>query len=419
MSLPKDEELLQACTIGDLSLTRSLLWNGASIDCTEAASGDTPLHLACRFGHHLILEVLLVHPRVSPNLINSDGKTPCYLACEEGRAKMVALLLADRAVDVNKSRWQLGGPLHVSIRKGFKEIACQLLDHRSIDVNVRNGAGETVFMMACKEGLTEAVSMLLENPEVHTGCRKPYTGETAFNLACQKGQVAVVKLLLSHRRINVSKNTADEDTPLTAAIQAGQEEVTSLLLKDPRIDVNVCGRVGATPLCLAAHHGLLWAAQLILLHGRNVDTQKRSKSFRNRTASEIAHSGSVMGQLEKSEGDMKGKIAVWIDSFDIDPIATRQRLRELPGHRDPFISDTFALVVFMCDDLLRLRTADFGSPASRFFHIARRFPIELQMVLCNRMFGSSRNLITSKNSEPAFLKLGRQLAREDSTQEQS
>ena len=40
-------------------------------------------------------------------------------------------------------------------------------------------------------------------------------------------------------------------------------------------------------------------------------------------------------------------------------------------------------------------------------------PIELQMVLCNRVFGAAKGTALTKHSEPAFKKLGRLLAKED------
>jgi len=82
--------------------------------------------------------------------------------------------------------------------------------------------------------------------------------------------------------------------------------------------------------------------------------------------------------------------------------------------RDPFISDLFALVVFLCDDLLTLKAVSSdpssSNKASRFFVIAQLLPMELQMALCNRAFGSSKNFVLTKNSEPAFKKLGKVLA---------
>jgi len=105
-------------------------------------------------------------------------------------------------------------------------------------------------------------------------------------------------------------------------------------------------------------------------------------------------------------------IAALIDSFDLDPVHTRQQLREHPELRDSFISNLFALVVFLCDGLL---TVGAESPthqkAARFFKIAKRLPMELQMIMCNCVFGSGKDHVLTKHSEPAFKKLGKLLAK--------
>ena len=109
-------------------------------------------------------------------------------------------------------------------------------------------------------------------------------------------------------------------------------------------------------------------------------------------------------------------IAALIDSFDVDPVTTRQQLRELPELRDTFISNLFALVVFVCDDLLSVGAESSTSSlsikkAARFFQIAQCLPIELQMVLCNRVLGSGKDHVLTKHSEPAFKRLGKHLSR--------
>jgi len=59
----------------------------------------------------------------------------------------------------------------------------------------------------------------------------------------------------------------------------------------------------------------------------------------------------------------------------------------------------FALVVFYTDGFLTLNGT---GNTQRFFEIASRLPLELQMVLCSRALGSAKNVITSAMSEPAF-----------------
>jgi len=51
------------------------------------------------------------------------------------------------------------------------------------------------------------------------------------------------------------------------------------------------------------------------------------------------------------------------------------------------------------------RTAHFD--ATRFLRIAFQLPLDLQMVLCNQIFGSPRDFILSRDSEPGFQLLTR------------
>ena len=185
--------------------------------------------------------------------------------------------------------------------------------------------------------------------------------------------------------------------------------------------------VTSTPLWFASQDGHLFVVQLILASGREVDTKTKSIAgtwgWSNKSAAEQARFQGIRDKMaHESEEDYTRKkrngplIAALIDSFDADPDATRQKLREIPDLRDSFISDLFALVVFLCDGLLSVNTGSSSSAsppsptskkAARFFQIAHCLPMELQMMLCNRVFGSWKNSVLTKHSEPAFKRLGR------------
>ena len=71
------------------------------------------------------------------------------------------------------------------------------------------------------------------------------------------------------------------------------------------------------------------------------------------------------------------------------------------GCLDDLAAEVFALVVFVSDGLLQIKETAL-TPAARFFSIARRIPLELQMILCHRVVGSPREIIPGKESEMAF-----------------
>jgi len=206
------------------------------------------------------------------------------------------------------------------------------------------------------------------------------------------------------------------------ACQEGHQEVVLLLLADMRTEPNLQHSDQCTPLWIASQNGHLIVVQLVLVSEREITTTPKSIAgaapWNGKTAAEMARFHATRlkdeGESEQDYTRMKQNgplIADLLDSFDLDPATTRQRLRELPLFRDPFIGELFAVVVFLCDDLLAVDTESSSSTTSnmvaRFFQIAQCLPMELQMVLCNRCYGAGKNMVLTKHSEPAFKKLGK------------
>lgn len=76
------------------------------------------------------------------------------------------------------------------------------------------------------------------------------------------------------------------------------------------------------------------------------------------------------------------------------------------------IANTFALVVCLSDDYFILPVSDEHSnsnkkrqQAYRFFSIVRQIPMELQMLICNRVYQCHSNFVLSKNVETHFERL--------------
>jgi len=79
------------------------------------------------------------------------------------------------------------------------------------------------------------------------------------------------------------------------------------------------------------------------------------------------------------------------------------------GVLDEAAAEVFALTVFLCDDLLQLKPAltitTASAAATRFFAIASKMPMALQMILCHRAVGSMKQNILRQDSEAAFKSL--------------
>jgi len=104
----------------------------------------------------------------------------------------------------------------------------------------------------------------------------------------------------------------------------------------------------------------------------------------------------------------KTEVVALLKRFKSDAAKTRHIIRVELGLFDELAAGMFALVVFVSDGLLQIKDTT-PSLAARFFSIAARLPLELQMMLCSQVVGSSKEIIPGKDSEVAFKSLARRL----------
>jgi len=152
-----------------------------------------------------------------------------------------------------------------------------------------------------------------------------------------------------------------------------------LLLKDPRVDVTLGDNDGCTPLWHASYYGRNKVIEWLIASDRDLGIEQKGKwgNIEDYTALEIARK------------ENKTEAVSVLERFTTNPAQTRYEIRVKLGMLDEVAAEVFALTVFLCDDLLRLKpalpiTTITASAATRFFTITKRLPMELQMMLCHR-----------------------------------
>jgi len=246
------------------------------------------------------------------------------------------------------------------------------------------------------------------------------TGEELF-WAAFGGHFAKVKDVCEAEGLDVNwRHPHTGYTPFNAACHQGHMDIVLYLLSNPGVDVNVPNVQDCTPLYAAGQNGHLRVIEAILASDRTPDIAKRATVLDpNNYANTAAEWARKMNSFPKygevtTEDYERNKlngpaIADLLDDYERDPVAVKGRLFRLPHLRDPFISRSFAIVVFYSDSFLRLGNTT-PPNVRRFMEISSHLPLELQMLLCNRMFGSEHDTISLKSSEPAFTWLAKQCA---------
>ena len=197
------------------------------------------------------------------------------------------------------------------------------------------------------------------------------SGWMLLHHACSENyRSTVIPLLLAHPGINVNVKDIFGQTPFYCACRYGLTSCVREMLKDSRVNVNEPDRDGRTPLWRAACWGYFDIIMWLIASGREMDLGDSEDVWTD-----------VIGMAKKWG---KTEVVSLLERFKGDATQTRHVMRVELGWYDEAAAEMFAVVVFVSDGLLQVKDTTTPSPAVRFFMIARRLPLELQMMLCRR-----------------------------------
>eukprot|EP01006_Ploeotia_vitrea_P017308 TRINITY_DN48408_c0_g1_i1.p1 TRINITY_DN48408_c0_g1~~TRINITY_DN48408_c0_g1_i1.p1 ORF type:complete len:684 (+),score=76.64 TRINITY_DN48408_c0_g1_i1:30-2081(+) len=257
--------LALSCHEGVLSMVDRLLKAGVNPNSFAKTTGSTPLHLACEAGHVEVAQLLISHKAdVNSKTDNDDEATPLYLAAVNNHPHVVDLLLQNGA-----------------------------------ECPTSEEAENNPFYMACQEGNTEVVKLLLKAAPSWEWADNGggSAGHAALYVGCQNGHTEVVDLLLQQKKPLTTKNvtTTDGDnqnnTPTAGDNKDSSSSSSSSSVSPPTADVassspsSCCGDskeycwatdgpiyASFTPLYAAAMHGHLQILKHLLERGAMVNT---------------------------------------------------------------------------------------------------------------------------------------------------
>lgn len=237
----------------------------------------------------------------------------------------------------------------------------------------------------------------------HPGFNGCKVGWSLLHKACEVDNHLIVKLLLKHPKCDINVRSQFGATPVGIASLYGSLECLRVLLDNPQSDINIPDSSGYTPIRWICTLDNEESLKYIIAS----DKQWNSKEKLNGCS------------LFENTDSLEMKVLITRCSEN-DRVRLQRELRFELGGYPSTTGDLFGLVVLYTDDYLKLRKitetdhAKFGgidivedynrynqsqeSRHKRFFLITSQLPIELQMVVCHRVFGSSKDIILGKDS---------------------
>jgi len=286
------ENMMAAIKRGDLQSFRSLLKPGIDIN-TKGMWGNTPLIIACQYGHEAIALEILKQPSVVVNYSNEKGATALLYACLEGFAEVVQKLIVLHAdvhvppavvYNANTDQTSPCTPLSVAITNGHLECVQSIIPARyHVDyrfplifdrgnlVKSPQPTGITPLMLACINGHIEIVSYIMDckaDPLIldsNSSSILHYISKAKQNSV----ETLIIVAKFSHL-VNSMVNLADNagDTALHVACGLKNINLVELLLKKGA-HLNLRNSTGVTPLHIAVRRRSAPLVSLLIENGAN------------------------------------------------------------------------------------------------------------------------------------------------------
>src|SRR5208337_3289553 len=108
------DSFYKAVVWDNLERVKALLKDNPDLVFSKYVLGETPLHLAAKWGHKEVVALLLAN-QAEIDSENKWGQTALHWASQDGHKDMVALLL-DHGAQVNAKDVHGQTPLHISAR---------------------------------------------------------------------------------------------------------------------------------------------------------------------------------------------------------------------------------------------------------------------------------------------------------------
>jgi len=381
--------------------------------------GDITLHVLfiqqCYDDSSDVINLLLDMENININIRNSQGKTPLHILIDNfGRYEpcydsdddsndnsdmaFIDKLLLRPDIDVGIKDNNGNKVLHLAVGYVNNIVVEKLLQRCDIGVNDKNNSNLTPFKYFVhkfkqKEHLCSdppvmlTYSHLLDGYDVDVNSFRDKDGKTLLHIACDGYMNGLIAKISQRLDINVNAVNKYGWTPLMCSIPfAPVDSIHDLeqYLLNPRTNVNTINNQGRTALDIACseHNGY-----------EEIDLSVIKRLLAVKAVTYYDLSNTNLAKLENTRVDEPNMTqnCVFIEDYNyvLEYRSNTNILLKMQLGLDP-VSKVFAMIVLLCDDYYRLKQS------SRFYNICCKLPMNLQMVMCHRLFDSMRNNVTSK-----------------------
>jgi ankyrin repeat protein len=260
-----------AANENNIEIVKLLLNANAQIN-KKNHKGESALFIAAQKGHFAITELLINHGAYEE--MSKNNTSAFYISLKNGNPCCASQFITWGMHDNNACGNDKATPLHIASEYGYDDIVQSLIHSLKLDINEVNKCGETSLFIASKNGHNRVVELLI-NAKAKVD-KENLNNCSSLQIAVQNKDIEIIRLLIN-AGANVDKENEKNESLLVLAIHNNDADTVKLLIEG---GANIMPNQGVitfipTPLCVAACHGNIKIAHLLLSAGANVNNEDR------------------------------------------------------------------------------------------------------------------------------------------------
>jgi ankyrin repeat protein len=160
-----------------------------------------------------MVQLLLEHPEVDPNIAYTKGYTPLWWSCYRGSSEIVQLLWDRKDIDLSRlcfRRRPLTAAAEQRHEMIVRMIVRMLLAREDMNVDPENEHVIATLAYATCSGHTKVLQLLIEHWQIPVGDYRLYGGTFLF-WAANEGNASIVQMLLGYSDVDPNGRLPDMD----------------------------------------------------------------------------------------------------------------------------------------------------------------------------------------------------------------
>ena len=191
---------------------------------------NTPLHDAAKLGQLEKLEIILNRQLMDINSINSSHETPLHLACAFGHKSCIHILVS-RSADMYSRDCYNNAPIHRAASMEYVNIIEMLITEFKCDPMIKGYQGRSLLHFASSTSNIGLIEALIQRYRLDPITDLDACGSTPLHIATICGQQEVVNLLIIKYNCPVDIRNEGNETPLYLACYKGHLNVVKTLVE--------------------------------------------------------------------------------------------------------------------------------------------------------------------------------------------